>query len=147
MKTKFSQILKLKLNIVNKIEFEILQINNEILAKKRDIEALEILISEFSPPQKSDKYSEFLNFKESVNNIRNKILEENNFLSMLESRKIDTLKRFNKAKIEYEKINYLHLQAIQELLKKARRLEILELDEIARNKYITQKKAEQWERL
>lgn len=141
MKTKFSQILKLKLNIVNKIEFEILQINGEILAKKREIEALELLISEFAPPKKSDRYSEFLNFRESISNIRDKIIEENNFLEMLESRKIDTIKRFNKAKIEYEKINYLHLEEIQNLLKKAKRQEILELDEIANIKYITQKKA------
>lgn len=143
MNTTFSPILKLKLNIVNKIEFEILQINNEILAKKREIEALNLLINDFTPPKKSDRYGDFLNFKENISNIRDKIKEEKNFLEMLESRKIDAIKRFNKAKIEYEKIHYLHLEEIQNMLKKAKRLEILELDEIANIKYIAQKKVKQ----
>lgn len=141
MKTKFSQILRLKQNIVNKIEFEIAQVNGEIANKKSEIAELESLIGEFVAPKKNERYSEFLNFRDALSNIRSKIAMERNFLAMMEARKVDILKRFKVAKIEFEKINYLHLQEVQEALKKAQRAEIAELNEIATNKYL-QKKAE-----
>lgn len=142
MKTKFSQILRLKQNIVNKIEFEIMQVNGEIAGKKRAIAELERLISEFVAPKKSERYSEFLNFRDALSNIRAKIAEERNFLAMMEARKVDILKRFKVAKIEFEKINYLHLQEVQAILKKAQRTELIELNEIATNKYLALKKVE-----
>lgn len=141
MKTRFSPILKLKLSEVNKIELEIKEVGNLIFAKKQEIEALHKHISEFTPPD-TQEYRKFLAFREMISNLREKIKEENSFLAMLESRKIDTIKRYDKAKIEYEKINYLHLKEAQDLLKKAQRRESLEQDELASIKYITQKRAQ-----
>lgn len=143
MKTKFSQILRLKQNIVDKIESEIMQVNGEIAEKKRAIAELERLISEFAPPKKSERYSEFLNFRDALSNIRAKIIAESNILAMMEARKVDILKRFKVAKIEFEKINYLHLQEVQIALKKAQRAELIELNEIATNKFLAQKKVAQ----
>lgn len=142
MKTRFSPILKLKLSEVNKIELEIKEVGNLIFAKKQEIEALHKHISEFTPPD-TQEYRKFLAFREMISNLREKIKEENNFLAMLESRKIDTIKRYDKAKIEYEKINYLHLKEAQDLLKKAQRRESLEQDELASIKYIAQKRAQE----
>lgn len=141
MKTRFSPILKLKLSAMNKIELEIKEVGNLIFAKKQEIEALHKHINEFTPPD-AKEYRKFLAFREMISNLREKIKEENNFLAMLESRKIDTLKRYKEAKIEYEKINYLHLKEAQDLLKKAQRRESLEQDELASIKYITQKRAQ-----
>ena len=141
LKTRFSQILKFKLSIVNKIEQEIIQINNLIFSKKQEIEALHKTISEFTPPN-TKEYGLFLAFRETFSNIREKINAENNILEMLKSRKIDTLKRFEKAKIEYEKINYLHLEEVQIMFKKAQKREANEQDELAQIKYISHKKAQ-----
>lgn len=142
MKTRFSPILKLKLSEVNKIELEIKEVGNLIFAKKQEIKALHKHISEFTPPD-TQEYRKFLAFREMISNLREKIKEENSFLAMLESRKIDTIKRYDKAKIEYEKINYLHLKEAQDLLKKAQRRESLEQDELASIKYIAQKRAQE----
>lgn len=142
MKTRFSPILKLKLSEVNKIELEIKEVGNLIFAKKQEIEALHKHISEFTPPD-TQEYRKFLAFREMISNLREKIKEENSFLAMLESRKIDTIKRYDKAKIEYEKINYLHLKEAHDLLKKAQRRESLEQDELASIKYIAQKRAQE----
>lgn len=142
MKTRFSPILKLKLSEVNKIELEIKEVGNLIFAKKQEIKALHKHISEFTPLD-SQEYRKFLAFREMISNLREKIKEENSFLAMLESRKIDTIKRYDKAKIEYEKINYLHLKEAQDLLKKAQRRESLEQDELASIKYIAQKRAQE----
>lgn len=142
MKTRFSPILKLKLSEVNKIELEIKEVGNLIFVKKQEIEALHKHISEFTQPD-TQEYRKFLAFREMISNLREKIKEENSFLAMLESRKIDTIKRYDKAKIEYEKINYLHLKEAQDLLKKAQRRESLEQDELASIKYIAQKRAQE----
>lgn len=141
MKTRFSSILKLKISAMNKVELEIKEVNHLIFLKKREIEKLHKSISEFTPPN-TNEYRKFLVFREMISNIREKIKEENNFLSMLESRKIDTIKRFKKAQMEYEKINYLHLEEVQNVLKKAHRRESLEQDELASIKYISQKRVQ-----
>ena len=140
MKTRFSPILKLKISAMNKIELEIKEVSNLIFAKKQEIDALHKNISEFTPPN-TQEYRRFLAFREMISHLREKIKEENNFLAMLESRRIDTKKRFDKAKIEYEKINALHLEEVQELLKIAQRREAKEQDELAQIKYIAQKRA------
>lgn len=128
MKTKFSKILKLRQDILNKIEKEILEVNALISLKKQEIANLATQIASFSPP-KSSTYSVFLAFREMQSNIRYKIQEEQNFLEMLEARKIDTLKKYNNAKMEYEKINYLHTNEVKMIVDKQKRLEQNELDE------------------
>lgn len=139
MKTRFSQILKFKQSIVNKIELEIVSVNNLIFAKQREIEALHKTMSAFTPPD-TREYGLFLAFRESLSHLRDKINAENNILAMLESRKIDTLKRHKRAQIEYEKINALHLEEVQNALKKARKREAKEQDELAQIKFSTQKR-------
>ncbi len=140
METRFSQILKFRRSIVDKIELEVMQVNNLIFSKKREIEALHKTIAEFTPPE-AQEYMLFLAYRDTLSNIREKINAENNILQMLESRKIDTLKRFKKAQIEYEKINDLHLEEVQIALKKAQKSEAKSQDELAQIKYIARKKA------
>ncbi|MDE6885816.1 MAG: flagellar export protein FliJ [Helicobacteraceae bacterium] len=128
MKTKFSGILKLKNDILKKIEREILEVNSLIQAKEQEILALKNSLSSLSPPS-GRKYAEFLAFRENLSNIRITIDNENNLLEMFKARKIDILKQYKIAKIEYEKINYLHLEEVKNILKAAKAKEQLELDE------------------
>lgn len=130
MRTKFSPILKLKKNILNKIEREILEVNALIAAKREEIAHLNAKIAEFSPPE-ANEYRAFLAYKDILHAFHKQIEAENNFLQMLESRKIDTLKRFNAAKIEHEKVNFLHTEALREILDARKRAEARYLDEIA----------------
>lgn len=128
MKTKFSGILKLKNDILKKIEREILEVNSLIQAKEQEILALKNSLSSLFPPS-GRKYAEFLAFRENLSNIRITIDNENNLLEMFRARKIDILKQYKIAKIEYEKINYLHLEEVKNILKAAKAKEQLELDE------------------
>lgn len=116
-----------------------MSVNNLIFAKQREIEALHKTMSAFTPPD-TREYGLFLAFRESLSHLRDKINAENNILAMLESRKIDTLKRHKRAQIEYEKINALHLEEVQNALKKARKREAKEQDELAQIKFSTQKR-------
>ena len=141
METRFSQILRFRRSIMDKIEQEVMQVNNLIFSKKSEIEALHKTITEFSPPD-AQEYRLFFAYRDTLSNIREKINAENNILQMLESRKIDTLKRFKKAQIEYEKVNELHLEEVQIALKKAQRRELKNQDELAQIKYIERKKAQ-----
>ena len=118
-----------------------MQVNNLIFSKKSEIQALHKTITEFSPPD-AKEYGLFLAYRDMISNIREKINGENNILQMLESRKIDTLKRFKNAKIEYEKVNELHLEEVQIALKRAQRIELKNQDELAQIKYIERKKAQ-----
>lgn len=126
---------------MDKIEQEVMQVNNLIFSKKSEIESLHKTIAEFSPPD-AQEYGLFLAYRDMLSNIREKINAENNILQMLESRKIDTLKRFKNAKIEYEKVNELHLEEVQIALKKVQRRELKNQDELAQIKYIERKKAQ-----
>lgn len=128
MNTKFSKILKLRQDVLNKIEKEIIEVNALINLKKQEIANLISQIASFSPP-KSSTYSVFLAFREMQSNIRYKIQEEQSFLEMLEARKVDTLKKYNKAKVEYEKINYLHTSELKIIIDRQKRLEQKQLDE------------------
>lgn len=125
---------------MDKIEQEVMQVNGEILAKKREILDLKKNISEATMPE-SQEYRAFLAFRDTISNIFQKINDENNILEMLQSRKIDTLKRFKSARIEYEKVNELHLEEVQIALKKAQRRELKNQDELSQIKYIERKKA------
>lgn len=128
MKTKFSVILKVKKDILNKIERELIHINNAIASKEKEIATLQAQLRELKMPQVS-VYRELMAFKDSIMAFQMEIEQEKNILEFMKSSKIDINKRYKIAMIEYEKINYLHLQIIEERLIKQHKEEQKSLDE------------------
>ncbi|RAX54667.1 hypothetical protein CCY99_02575 [Helicobacter sp. 16-1353] len=128
MKTKFSIILKIKKDILNKIERELITINNAIANKEKEIANLKSQLKEMKVPNVS-VYQELLSFKNAVSAFQLEIEQENNILELMKSTKIDINKKYKLAMIEYEKINYLHLQEIEWALNRLSREEQKVLDE------------------
>lgn len=128
MKTKFSIILKIKKDILSKVERELININNAILNKEQEIANLKSQIREMKVPNVS-VYRELLSFKDRVSAFQLEIEQEHNILEFMQSSKIDINKRYKLAMIEYEKINHLHLQEIKEQLIKLSKEEQKALDE------------------
>lgn len=144
MRTKFAVILKVKKDILSKIERELMAINSAIAQKKLDIIALRAQIKDIKIPQIS-VYRELLRFKDHIAALESAIEAENNLLALMESSKIDISKRYKAALIEYEKVNYLHLQEVEAWRKKLAKQEQKVLDDIAGILYHRAGNSAQWE--
>lgn len=130
MKTKFAVILKIKKDILSRIERELTNINNTILAKENEIENLKIELRNIKIPQVS-VYMDFLRYKNHLSAFENEILQQTHLLELMKSSKIDINKRYKVALIEYEKINFLHLQEVKERQKALNQIEQKMLDDIS----------------
>ena len=129
MTTKFDSILKIKKNIVDKIEQELININNAITLKENEIVLLKEQLHAMKVPNVS-VYHELLAFKDATLAFQEEIIQEQNLLEMMYSSKIDINKRYKAAMVEYEKINYLHLEELKTKLDRANKEEQKFIDEV-----------------
>jgi len=130
MKTKFSDILKVKKQVVEKIERNIQKINASINNLKVKINNLENALFSFSTP-KEGNFSIFSQIKVQQSLLRDEIENLKNQMVILENRKNELMEELKKANIEYEKIKYLHELEVQKMIKEKRLKENREMDEIA----------------
>jgi len=130
MKTKFSDILKIKKQAVEKIERNIQKINSSIQMLQNKINSLNNEFSSFSFPKEGD-FRQFQQVKLMQENLINEIKNFENQIGILENRKNELMQERKKANIEYEKIKYLHELEIQKMIKEKRIKESKEMDEIA----------------
>jgi flagellar biosynthesis chaperone FliJ len=130
VKTKFSPVVKIKKQEVEKIERDIQKINSSILQVKNQMEELQNILFSLTLPQNGN-FSLFSQIKIQQNMLRTEIEKLNNQILFLENRKNELMEELKKANIEYEKIKYLETQEIKKMLKKAKLKESNEMDEIA----------------
>jgi len=130
MKTKFSDILKIKKQAVEKVERNIQKINSSIQMLQNKINSLNNELLSFSFPKEGD-FRKFQQVKLMQENLINKIKNFENQIGILENRKNELMKELKKANIEYEKIKYLENLEIQKMIKEKRLKENREMDEIA----------------
>jgi len=130
MKTKFSDILKVKKQVVEKIERNIQKINASINNLKVKMNNLENALFSLSTP-KEGNFSIFSQIKTQQNLIREEIETLKNQIIILKNRKNELMKELKKANVEYEKIKYLENLEIQKMIKEKRLKENREMDEIA----------------
>jgi len=129
MKTKFSDILKVKKQVVEKIERNIQKINSSIQTLQNKINSLNNELSSFSFPKEGD-FRQFQQVKLMQESLINEIKNFENQIMILENRK-NEMNELKKANIEYEKIKYLENLEIQKIIKEKRLKESKEMDEIA----------------
>ncbi|RDU57871.1 flagellar export protein FliJ [Helicobacter sp. MIT 99-5507] len=129
MTTRFNSILKIKKDILNKIERELIKINQAISLKENEIMLLKEQLNNMKAPNVS-VYRELLAFKDSTSAFLNEIIEEQNLLEMMYSSRIDINKRYKIAMIEYEKINYLHTEELKLKIDKLKKEEQKFIDEV-----------------
>jgi len=130
MKTKFSDILKVKKQAIEKIERDIQKINASINNLKVKMNNLENALFSLSTP-KEGSFSLFSQIKTQQNLLRDEIKNLNNQIVILENRRNELMEELKKANIEYEKIKYLENLEIQKMVKEKRLKESRDMDEIA----------------
>jgi flagellar biosynthesis chaperone FliJ len=130
MKTKFSAVIKVRKQKVEKIERDIQRINSSILKVKQQIEDLQNILFSLIPPFKGN-FSLFSQIKTQQKMLREEIEKLNNQILFLENRKKELLDELKKANIEYEKMKYLEMQEIKKLIKQQKLKEARDMDEIA----------------
>jgi len=130
MKTKFSDILKVKKQAVEKIERDIQKINTSIKKLELKIENLNKTLFSLTPPKKGN-FSVFSQLKSQQNLIREEIEKLKNQIIILKNRKNELMEELKKANIEYEKIRYLEGLEIKKIIKEKKLKEDRYMDEIA----------------
>jgi hypothetical protein len=130
MKSKFSEILKLKKEKISEVERSILEEQNKkstLLQKNRD---LETEISNVDQPL-SGNFSQIQLMKFHVTNFKRAIEYNLNKISLIEDNILRLNQLYKERKIDFEKINYLHKEEIAKHAKAIALRESKDLDEIA----------------
>ncbi len=130
MKTKFSQIVKLKQRRVDEIENEMLDVRNKKKVLLSKIEALEKEVLEIKVP----KSGSFVEINITNMHLKNLSLQKKtcNENILLLDRQIEGLKvLYKEANIDYEKIKYLDNEEIKRILNEKKIEENKNMDEIA----------------
>lgn len=130
MNTRYSSLVVLKKNTVDKIERELQQLHRDLRGAENALQESKIFLESLQIPQTGTiaqiKASSLL-----FHSQRTQIKQNQEKIYTLESKIQQTKNNLKKEMIEYEKFKYLELEEIKKRLKEAKIAESKELDEIA----------------
>jgi len=130
MKTKYSQLLKVKKQKVDSIENEIAFLNTKKDSIKKEKEKLEKEIKSLDKPKKG-KFDIFLSVSYSFDSLFTFKKEKELLLKHTEFELSQKQNEYKKALVEYEKIKYLEDLEIEKKLDKIKKDEQKLLDEMS----------------
>ena len=130
MKTKFDQIVKLKKLDVEKIERELLKQNQKIEKANQELTQFKIEFSKFEYP-KTGNFALITQFKTMQTAFLREIKQKEEELVFLENQKTLLQGQLKDKQLEYEKIKYLQGEEIKKMVKKLKKEEAKNIDEIA----------------
>ena len=130
VKTKFDQIVKLKKLDVEKIERELLKQNQKIEKANQELTQFKIEFSEFEYP-KTGNFALITQFKTMQTAFLREIKQKEEELVFLENQKTLLQGQLKDKQLEYEKIKYLQGEEIKKMVKKLKKEEAKNIDEIA----------------
>ena len=130
MKTKFDQIVKLKKLDVEKIERELLKQNQKIEKANQELTQFKIEFSKFEYP-KIGNFALITQFKTMQTAFLREIKQKEEELVFLENQKTLLQGQLKDKQLEYEKIKYLQGEEIKKMVKKLKKEEAKNIDEIA----------------
>lgn len=107
-----------------------MQIENHIASKHSEIQALQEEFYALEAPQ-GGSFRIYLTFEESKKIILVQISSVQEELEVLNIRKVTLQEQYRQLHIEYEKMKFLNQKAQDEILKKLKRRERVEVDEVA----------------
>ncbi len=138
MKTRFSDILKIRKEKLSEIERELLDVRNRKRKIEEEITKVDAKIKVFKQPQIGD-FSLMQVARDALTMLRQQ-KEDLVQKHLLRERQIEGLKGlYQEANIEYEKIAYLNEEAIKKVLKQRQLEESKALDEIANILFVNKK--------
>jgi flagellar export protein FliJ len=130
MKTKFSQLVKVKKRELDEIESKLLEIQNHKRRVESQIENILQEIKELKTPQSGNFAKLNLSYSHLSHLSNQKKSKEEELIKI--ANKIEAIKElYKKANIEYEKIKYLDEQEIKKQLEEIKIKENKDMDEIA----------------
>ncbi len=130
MKSKFSEILKLKKEKISEVERSILEEQNKKSSLLQKNRSLEVEIFNIDQPL-SGNFSQIQLMKFHITNFRRAIEYNLNKVALIEENILSLNQLYKERKIDFEKINYLHKEEIAKHVKAIALKESKDLDEIA----------------
>jgi len=130
MKTKYSQLLKVKKQKVDFVENEIARLNLKKSQIENEINSIENEISSIKKPQ-DGRFGEFLTISFSFDKLVALKKEKKLYLEYIQTELINKQNEYKYELKEYEKIKYLEELIIKEKLAKIKRDEQNLLDELS----------------
>ncbi len=134
MKTKYSQLLKIKKQNVDSIENEIAFLNSKKLSIENAINELASEIRSIDKPRKGN-FGKFLTVSYSFDSLFSLKKEKKITLQKIEYKLIKKKEEYKTALMEYEKIKYLEELSIEQKLDKIKKDEQKLLDELSMMTY------------
>ena len=130
MKTRYSTLVDLKKNIVQKSERTLQKANADLNSAATALQISYDSLHEIESPR-SGKVSTYLASRTLINTAR-ELITHNKEWRVFAKKQVELAKEKLKLDmIEYEKFKYLELQEVKELVKKIKQEELKELDEVA----------------
>lgn len=126
---RFAPIVKIKKQVLDNLENEMAKLNLTIANMKEDIAVLKQELSSTQKP-KSGVISELIVLQRIISAYKQDIESKTVKLNILDFNKIELMQKLKLAHIELEKIKYLEEQEKIKLIKKIKRQEAADLDEV-----------------
>jgi flagellar biosynthesis chaperone FliJ len=130
MKTRFSPLVKLKKNTMQKSEQVVQRANADLNSAATALEISYQSIQEITPPQ-SGSMKEFLASRSLLSSGRGVIRHNQEWLNYAKNQVKQAKEKLKLDMIEHEKFKYLELQEINKEMKKIKLQEMKDLDEVA----------------
>ena len=130
MNTKFSQLVKLNKQKMDKVEQSLRKNAQEIFFKHEEVATLIKELSSLQEP-KEGVYQNFLNFAHQKEDYRRMIDEKTAEIARLKKERQQLQELFKIRNIEYEKAKYLNNLELKKMLEDAKRKENKNMDEIS----------------
>ena len=130
MKTKYSPLVQVKKNIMQKSERVLQSANAKLYRLQDELKSSIVALDSIVTPS-SGKISEFLSSKTLLESQRLLIQQKEALLFSAQEEMKEAKAQLKVDMIEYEKFNYLDLQERKEFEERKKREEAKELDEVA----------------
>ncbi|CAD7287536.1 hypothetical protein LMG7974_00415 [Campylobacter majalis] len=130
MKSKFSQVVKVKKQALDLAEARVAKARNNVVICEQNHEKAKAVLAKFILPQ-SGTTSELNESLKLVSLMRNEIKALNEKLKISKRELMHFSHQYKNANLEYEKMKYLEQEDIKKILKQIKHKESIELDEFA----------------
>ena len=130
MKTRFTSLVNVKKNSMQKSELVLQNANSNLNNAKNALKSAYQELQQIVPPQ-SGKITELFASRVLLNTQRNVIQHNEEWVAYAKREVLEAKESLKLEMIEYEKYKYLELQEINATLKKLKIKEAKDLDEIA----------------
>ena len=130
MKTRYTPLLKVKKNELDRCERELQKANQTLNDAKSSLQEAYLLLETLELP-KSGTIQEMLSARIFVSTQREIVEEKKKWVAYAQEQTVFAVEKLKISNVEYEKFKYLDVEEIKKVLKLRTLKEVKDLDEIA----------------